>query len=160
MNSYEKSVLESLDSIQRILIQISEDVKSLAKTNQEESSESSAKTSSIEVRVSKALEELGIPKNIRGYRYLRYAIIIKFKKEDEMQSITKELYPAVAERFHSSSVGSVERAIRHAIEVAWNRGSVEKQHELFGYTIASQKGNPTNAEFIDTLVDALKLERL
>lgn len=164
MNNYEKSVLESLDSIQRILTQLSDEVKNLTQiSNQinmpEEFSKSSTETTSIEVTVSKYLEELGVPKNIRGYQYLRLAIILKFKKEDEMQSITKELYPAVAEEFHSTSI-KVERAIRHAIEVAWNRGCVEKQHELFGYIINSKKGKPTNGEFIDTLVDALKLKRL
>ena len=115
-------------------------------------------STSIEVEVTKYLNNFCIPKSIKGYRYLRYAIILRFQKGDKMHSITKELYPAVADNFHTTP-GRVERAIRHAIEVSWESGYFEKQHDLFGHSVKKNK-KPTNTEFIDTIVDDMRLKRL
>ena len=163
----EKMVMEALAVMQQLLTQIisgskisRDEIENLANYGKKISclSEENA-SNSIEVRVTRALEELGIPKNLLSYKYLRSAIILKFEKEDEMRFFTKQLYPEVARQYHTTW-NQVERAIRHAIEVAWVRGCVEKQHELFGYTIASNKGKPTNSEFINAIVDGLKLGRI
>lgn len=104
----------------------------------------------LEARVTNILHEIGVPAHIRGYHYMREAIILSIADMDVLNYITKELYPAIASR--------VERAIRHAIEVAWNRGQVEVLDSLFGYTISNSKGKPTNSEFIALIADKLRLE--
>lgn len=112
----------------------------------------------LETRVTKIIQEIGIPAHIKGYLYLREAITIVIKDMDYLGAITKELYPAVADKFDTTP-SRVERAIRHAIEVAWNRGKIDTIQDIFGYTINTNKGKPTNSEFIALISDKLRLEQ-
>lgn len=107
--------------------------------------------------VTDIIHEIGIPAHIKGYQYLRHAIIMVIDNLDVINSITKKLYPSVAEDFHTTS-SRVERAIRHAIEVAWDRGDTDVLNSIFGYTIATSKGKPTNSEFIAMIADRLRLQ--
>lgn len=111
----------------------------------------------LEMRVTNLIHEVGIPAHIRGYRYVREAIIMAVKNKDYIDSVTKLLYPELAAKFETTS-SRIERAIRHAIEVAWSRGSVDVQNKIFGYTINSNKGKPTNAEFVAKLSDRICVE--
>ncbi len=107
-------------------------------------------------RVTSIMHELGIPAHIKGYMYLRDAIIMVTSKVELLSRITKELYPTIAEKY-STTPSRVERAIRHAIEVAWVRGNVEFIQKMFGHTISQDKGKPTNSEFIAMVADKLRL---
>lgn len=111
----------------------------------------------VETMVTDIIHEIGIPAHIKGYQYLRHAIIMVIDNLDVINSITKKLYPSVAEDFHTTS-SRVERAIRHAIEVAWDRGDTDVLNSIFGYTIATSKGKPTNSEFIAMIADRLRLQ--
>lgn len=111
----------------------------------------------LETRVTNILHEIGVPAHIRGYHYMREAIIMAIADIDVLNYITKELYPSIAKKCNTTP-SRVERAIRHAIEVAWNRGRVEIIDNLFGYTINNHKGKPTNSEFIALISDRLRLE--
>ncbi len=111
----------------------------------------------LEMRVTNLIHEVGIPAHIRGYRYVREAIMMTVQNKEYIESVTKMLYPELAKKFDTTS-SRIERAIRHAIEVAWSRGSVEVQNKIFGYTINSNKGKPTNAEFIAKLSDRISVE--
>ena len=111
----------------------------------------------LEADITKMLHELGIPAHIKGYQYLRDAIIMVVKDQEMMGSVTKILYPAIAKK-NQTTASRVERAIRHAIEVAWGRGKMETIDELFGYTISTGKGKPTNSEFIALISDKIFLE--
>lgn len=111
----------------------------------------------LETRVTDMIHEIGIPAHIKGYQYLRHAIMLVIDNLDVINSITKQLYPTVAEDFHTTA-SRVERAIRHAIEVAWDRGDTEVLNSIFGYTIATSKGKPTNSEFIAMIADRLRLQ--
>ena len=111
----------------------------------------------LEVEVTGIMHEIGVPAHIKGYQYLRDAIMMVVKDLDIINSITKQLYPSIA-RNYNTTPSRVERAIRHAIEVAWSRGQVEAIDELFGYTISIGKGKPTNSEFIAMVADKLRLE--
>lgn len=111
----------------------------------------------IETTVTEIIHEIGIPAHIKGYQYLRYAIMMVVDDLDMINSITKELYPTVAKEFNTTP-SRVERAIRHAIEVAWDRGDTEVLNSFFGYTIANSKGKPTNSEFIAMIADKLRLQ--
>ena len=102
------------------------------------------------------MHQIGVPAHIKGYQYLRYAIILSVESPEVMSSVTKALYPAVAKKFQTTS-SRVERAIRHAIEVAWDRGDVDVLSSYFGYTIQSSRGKPTNSEFIAMIADKLRL---
>ena len=104
------------------------------------------------------IHEIGVPAHIKGYQYLRDAIILSVNDMEMLNSITKILYPTIAKR-HQTTPSRVERAIRHAIELAWNRGKLETLNNLFGYTIQNDKGKPTNSEFIAIIADKLRLER-
>ncbi len=114
-------------------------------------------TDDLETRVTEIIHEVGVPAHIKGYQYLRYAIMMVIDDLDIINSITKELYPTVAKKFSTTS-SRVERAIRHAIEVAWDRGDTEVLNSFFGYTIANSKGKPTNSEFIAMIADKLRLQ--
>jgi len=109
-----------------------------------------------DMRVTAIMHELGIPAHIKGYMYLRDAIIMVTSRVELLSRITKELYPAIAEKY-STTPSRVERAIRHAIEVAWTRGNVEFIDEMFGHTVSQDKGKPTNSEFIAMVADKLRL---
>lgn len=110
----------------------------------------------LEVMVTDIIHQIGVPAHIKGYHYLREAIILTLKDGETMNSVTKVLYPTVAKR-HSTTASRVERAIRHAIEVAWDRGDIDVLNSYFGYTIQNQRGKPTNSEFIAMIADKLRL---
>lgn len=107
--------------------------------------------------VTSVIHEIGVPAHIKGYQYLREAIIIAVNDMEVINAVTKVLYPAVAKRF-GTTPSRVERAIRHAIEVAWDRGDLETLQKYFGYTVSNAKGKPTNSEFIAMIADRLVLE--
>ena len=111
----------------------------------------------LETDITKMLHELGIPAHIKGYQYLRDAISMVVRDREMMEAVPKILYPEIAKKNYTSS-SRVERAIRHAIEVAWGRGSLEVIDELFGYTISTGKGKPTNSEFIALIADKICLD--
>ena len=112
----------------------------------------------LEAIVTDIIHEIGVPAHIKGYQYLREAIILTIKDMDMINAVTKVLYPEVAKRFDTTP-SRVERAIRHAIEVAWDRGDIEVLQKFFGYTVSNIKGKPTNSEFIAMIADHLSLRR-
>ena len=111
----------------------------------------------IESMVTGIIHEIGVPAHIKGYQYLREAIIIAVNDMDVINAITKVLYPQVAKAFQTTP-SRVERAIRHAIEVAWDRGDLDTLQRFFGYTVSNTKGKPTNSEFIALIADKLQLQ--
>lgn len=113
--------------------------------------------SSLQVSITKILHELGIPSHIKGYQYIREGIGIIFENPDTIGGITKELYPELANKY-DTTVSRVERAIRHAIEVSWNRGDWDLMEEIFGHSVDIDKAKPTNSEFIVTIADKLRLD--
>ena len=112
----------------------------------------------LETDVTNIIHEIGVPAHIKGYQYLRDAILMAIEDDDIINAVTKRLYPAVAKK-HGTTSSRVERAIRHAIEVAWDRGDVEVLNTYFGYTIHNGRGKPTNSEFIAMIADRLQLQR-
>ena len=112
----------------------------------------------LEAVVTDIIHEIGVPAHIKGYQYLREAIILTINDMDVINAVTKVLYPAVAKKF-GTTPSRVERAIRHAIEVAWDRGDLETLQKFFGYTVSNIKGKPTNSEFIAMIADCLSLRR-
>ena len=113
---------------------------------------------SLEAEVTAIIHEVGIPAHIKGYQYVREAIILTVQDMEMINAVTKMLYPEVARRFHTTP-SRVERAIRHAIEVAWDRGDLETLQSYFGYTVNSAKGKPTNSEFIAMISDRIRLRK-
>lgn len=111
----------------------------------------------LENDITAVLHEIGIPAHIKGYTYLRTAIMETYNNNDYLGQITKNLYPKVA-RHYNTTASRVERAIRHSIEVAWNRGNVDAINEIFGYTVSATRAKPTNSEFIAMIADKLRLE--
>ena len=111
----------------------------------------------LEALVTNLIHEVGVPAHIKGYQYLREAIMMVVNDIDVINQITKQLYPDIADKFHTTP-SRVERAIRHAIEVAWGRGQTEAVENIFGYTVSAAKGKPTNSEFIAMIADKLRLE--
>lgn len=111
----------------------------------------------IETEITNIIHEIGVPAHIKGYLYLREAIKMVIENVELLGAVTKELYPTVAKKFNTTP-SRVERAIRHAIEVAWSRGKVDTINQLFGYTVHNTKGKPTNSEFIAMIADKLRLE--
>ena len=111
----------------------------------------------LEAEVTNMIHEIGVPAHIKGYQYLREAIIMSVEDTSVLSSITKILYPGIAKKF-GTTPSRVERAIRHAIEVAWSRGKMETLDALFGYTINTGKGKPTNSEFIALIADKIRLQ--
>ena len=110
----------------------------------------------LEVRVTQMIHDVGVPAHIKGYQYIREAIMLAVNDEAIINSSTKTLYPTLSEKFNTTP-SRVERAIRHAIEVAWNRGQIEMHEKIFGYTVNSNKGKPTNSEFIAMIADRIRL---
>lgn len=110
----------------------------------------------LELMVTEIIHQIGVPAHIKGYHYLREAIILSVKNSDIINSVTKLLYPTVAKN-HGTTSSRVERAIRHAIEVAWDRGDIDVLNSYFGYTIQNDRGKPTNSEFIAMISDKLRL---
>ena len=130
--------------------------KELKKVNAYESSNSYFERN-LEADVTNIIHEIGVPAHIKGYQYLRDAIILSVNDLEMLNSITKILYPTIAKK-HQTTPSRVERAIRHAIEVAWSRGKMDTIDELFGYTVSTGKGKPTNSEFIALISDKIRLE--
>ena len=111
----------------------------------------------LEAQVTKVIHQIGVPAHIKGYQYLRSAIIMTVNDNDVINCVTKVLYPSVAKKYQTTT-SRVERAIRHAIEVAWDRGDVETLNSYFGYTVQNNRGKPTNSEFIAMIADNLRLK--
>ena len=114
-------------------------------------------SNNLQISISKMLHELGMPSHIKGYQYIREAISMVYDNPDIVGGITKELYPELATKF-DTTVSRVERAIRHSIEVSWNRGDWDLMEEIFGHSVDIDKAKPTNSEFIVTVADKLRLE--
>ena len=111
----------------------------------------------IETQVTKIIHQIGVPAHIKGYQYLRTAIVMTVDDNEIINSVTKVLYPTVAKKYQTTS-SRVERAIRHAIEVAWDRGDLDVLNSIFGYTVQNSRGKPTNSEFIALIADNLRLQ--
>ncbi len=118
---------------------------------------SSAANADMEAQVTKIIHQIGVPAHIKGYQYLRTAILMTINDNEVINSVTKILYPTVAKKYQTTT-SRVERAIRHAIEVAWDRGDVDVLNSYFGYTIQNSRGKPTNSEFIAMIADNLRLK--
>ncbi len=127
----------------------------LSLTNQQQSGSSQQ---DLEITVTDVIHQLGVPAHIKGYHYLRAAILASIDNPELLESITKMLYPTVAQKFNTTS-SRVERAIRHAIEIAWDRGDLDILNAFFGYTVNTCKGKPTNSEFIALVTDKLRLQQ-
>ena len=127
------------------------------KTNYVEFNIQSTKEEILEIKVTNIIHEIGVPAHIKGYQYLRDGIIMVVNNIEVINQITKQLYPDLAKKYKTTP-SRVERAIRHAIEVAWNRGQLETVESIFGYTVNSNKGKPTNSEFIAMIADKLRLD--
>lgn len=140
-----------------ILTQRIKELKYSAKIPNNDVINASSKPIDIETSVTQIIQKIGVPAHIKGYQYIRDAIMMVIEDMDAINSITKILYPTVAKHYQTTS-SRVERAIRHAIEVAWDRGDPEVLNSFFGYTILSSKGKPTNSEFIAMLADKIRLE--
>ena len=126
-------------------------------TNSAISSPSSKGPVDLETEITNIIHEIGVPAHIKGYMYLREAITMVVNDMELLSAVTKELYPSIAKKYNTTA-SRVERAIRHAIEVAWGRGQIEAINKLFGYTIHNEKGKPTNSEFIAIIADKLRLK--
>lgn len=111
----------------------------------------------LETEITSIIHEIGVPAHIKGYMYLREAITMVVNDKELLSAVTKELYPSIAKKYNTTA-SRVERAIRHAIEVAWGRGQVDAINKLFGYTVHNEKGKPTNSEFIAIIADKLRLK--
>ncbi len=111
----------------------------------------------LEASITEIIHEVGVPAHIKGYQYIREAIVLAVNNMDVINSVTKQLYPTLARKFKTTP-SRVERAIRHAIEVAWERGQIDVNNQMFGNTISATKGKPTNSEFIAMIADKLRLE--
>lgn len=131
-------------------------IESLLKTKKSSASNTYYKNSDMEAQVTKIIHQIGVPAHIKGYQYLRTAILMTIEDTDIINSVTKVLYPSVAKKYQTTT-SRVERAIRHAIEVAWDRGDVDTLNSYFGYTIQNTRGKPTNSEFIAMIADNLRL---
>lgn len=129
----------------------------ISKDGKSKSSKAYSKDEDLELTVSEIMHQIGVPAHIKGYHYLREAIILSINDTAMLDSVTKLLYPTVAKNF-STTASRVERAIRHAIEVAWDRGDVDVLSSYFGYTIQNTRGKPTNSEFIAMISDKLRLK--
>lgn len=116
----------------------------------------SSKNRNLDVEVTKIIHQMGVPAHIKGYQYLRDAILLVIDEVNLLGAVTKELYPMIAQKYMTTP-SRVERAIRHAIELAWDRGNVEMMNKFFGYTINVERGKPTNSEFIAMVADKLRI---
>ena len=135
-------------------------IRQINSYSRQETFQASAKPNdaNLEALVTEIIHEIGVPAHIKGYQYLREAILLTIDDMDIINSVTKVLYPEVARKFNTTP-SRVERAIRHAIEVAWDRGDIETLQKFFGYTVSNIKGKPTNSEFIAMIADCLSLRQ-
>lgn len=131
-------------------------IDSLVRLRNRPDDEETARNADIEAQVTKIIHQIGVPAHIKGYQYLRTAILMTIENSDIINSVTKILYPSVAKKYQTTT-SRVERAIRHAIEVAWDRGDVDTLNAYFGYTIQNSRGKPTNSEFIAMIADNFRL---
>ncbi len=127
------------------------------RANEEKAAKEKQTVHDLEKDVTEIIHEIGVPAHIKGYQYLREAIMMSVEDVEMLNSITKVLYPTIARKFQTTP-SRVERAIRHGIEVAWSRGRSETLESLFGYTVSAGKGKPTNSEFIALIADRIRLQ--
>ena len=139
------------------LTSVTERIRQLA-TGGSDGEQQQEQDRNLESTVTAIIHEIGVPAHIKGYQYLRESILIAVKDMEVINAVTKILYPEVAKRF-GTTASRVERAIRHAIEVAWDRGDLETLQKYFGYTVSNAKGKPTNSEFIAMIADRLQLQQ-
>lgn len=132
-------------------------INTLIKTRNGASKPPQGSAADMETQVTKIIHQIGVPAHIKGYQYLRTAILMTIEDNDIINAVTKVLYPTVAKKYQTTT-SRVERAIRHAIEVAWDRGDVDTLNSYFGYTIQNSRGKPTNSEFIAMIADNLRLK--
>lgn len=142
-----------IDIVARRIVQIA-DKNNVTDSDEEESN---VNYGMVENDVTEIIREIGIPANIKGYQYIREGIMMSINDMNMLNYVTKMLYPSIAKKYKTTS-SSVERAIRHAIEVAWGRGKMDYIEEMFGYTVSAGKGKPTNSEFIALIADKLRIE--
>jgi two-component system response regulator (stage 0 sporulation protein A) len=138
------SLCEHIDTIYRARLGISQNGTPMAEED-------------METQVTKVIHQIGVPAHIKGYQYLRTAILMTISDNDLINSVTKILYPSVAKKY-ATTTSRVERAIRHAIEVAWDRGDMDTLNQYFGYTVHGSRGKPTNSEFIAMIADSIRLK--
>ncbi len=149
--------LMNMDKEFQIMITVPSGHKDSSMAGQETVVKSINTERDLEKDVTEMIHEIGVPAHIKGYQYLREAIMMSVEDTEMLNSITKVLYPSIAKKYQTTS-SRVERAIRHAIEVAWSRGRMETLDALFGYTINTGKGKPTNSEFIALIADKIRLQ--
>ena len=149
--------LMNMDKEFQIMITVPSGNKSASITGQDTIMKNTGPVRDLEKDVTDMIHEIGVPAHIKGYQYLREAIMMSVEDNEMLSSITKVLYPSIAKKYQTTP-SRVERAIRHAIEVAWSRGRMETLDALFGYTINTGKGKPTNSEFIALIADKIRLE--
>lgn len=154
MKPFDKDII--VNRIKMVKNHGSKKTNEIRRVNPYESTEDFA-LRNLEGDVTNIIHEIGVPAHIKGYQYLREAIVMSVNDIEMLNSITKILYPTIAKKYQTTS-SRVERAIRHAIEVAWSRGKMDTIDELFGYTIHNGKGKPTNSEFIALIADKIRLE--
>ncbi|SHI93173.1 sporulation transcription factor Spo0A [Lutispora thermophila] len=152
MDIFARRIRESMG-----LISSSPDKKVLLQSSSVINTSSNSPGQDLESAITSIIHEIGVPAHIKGYIYLREAITMVVNNIELLSAVTKELYPSIARKYNTTS-SRVERAIRHAIEVAWGRGRIDVINNLFGYTIHNDKGKPTNSEFIAMVADKLRLE--
>jgi len=149
--------LMNMDKEFQIMITVPSGNKSASITGQDTIMKNTGPVRDLEKDVTDMIHEIGVPAHIKGYQYLREAIMMSVEDNEMLSSITKVLYPSIAKKYQTTP-SRVERAIRHAIEVAWSRGRMETLDALFGYTINTGKGKPTNSEFIALIADKIRLQ--
>lgn len=139
------------------LSNLKEKINALSKTINSKGESIDLHHNNLQISITRTLHELGVPSHIKGYQYIREGITLVYNKPDIVGGITKELYPEIAKKY-DSTVSRVERAIRHAIEVSWNRGNWDLMEDIFGHSVDIDKAKPTNSEFIVTIADKLRLD--
>ena len=149
--------LMNMDKEFQIMITVPSGNKSTSIAGQDTIIKNAGPVRDLEKDVTEMIHEIGVPAHIKGYQYLREAIMMSVEDNEMLSSITKVLYPSIAKKYQTTP-SRVERAIRHAIEVAWSRGRMETLDALFGYTINTGKGKPTNSEFIALIADKIRLQ--
>ena len=155
-----QKILDNLLQMNRefqIMITVPSAGKVMEKEEKEVKTAKNKLTYDLEKDVTDMIHEIGVPAHIKGYQYLREAIMMSVNDTETLHPVTKVLYPAIAKKF-TTAPSRVERAIRHAIEVAWDRGDIDVLNSYFGYTIQNDRGKPTNSEFIATIADYLRLK--
>ncbi len=143
--------------IDTICRNLAEDTESGTEEEAAKEPEATDTPEDMETQVTRIIHQIGVPAHIKGYQYLRTAILMTIQNNDIINSVTKVLYPSVAKKYQTTT-SRVERAIRHAIEVAWDRGDIETLNAYFGYTVQNSRGKPTNSEFIAMIADNLRLK--